>query len=93
MVNGIKAIGPIWRLPGFVGAVWELADKVQQSQLEPAEITESVVADHLDTRHWLDPDLLTPTSGEMRDSNFLLLQISYAEFVVTPTVWPDFWKP
>ncbi len=40
-----------------------------------------------------DPDLLIRTSGEMRVSNFLLWQISYAELVVTPTLWPDFRKP
>ena len=37
-----------------------------------------------------DPDLLIRTAGEMRISNFLLWQISYAEFWVTPTLWPDF---
>ena len=40
-----------------------------------------------------DPDLLIRTSGEMRVSNFLLWQISYAELVVTPTLWPDFRRP
>ncbi|MFC1808455.1 undecaprenyl diphosphate synthase family protein, partial [Candidatus Omnitrophota bacterium] len=37
-----------------------------------------------------DVDLLIRTSGEMRISNFLLWQISYAEIVVTKTFWPDF---
>ncbi len=50
-------------------------------------------AQHLYTRNWPDPDLLIRTSGEMRVSNFLLWQISYAELVVTPTLWPDFRKP
>jgi undecaprenyl diphosphate synthase len=45
------------------------------------------------TRKWPDPDVLIRTSGEMRISNFLLWQISYAELVVTPTLWPDFRKP
>jgi undecaprenyl diphosphate synthase len=40
-----------------------------------------------------DPDLLIRTSGEMRLSNFLLWQISYAELVITPTLWPDFRRP
>jgi undecaprenyl diphosphate synthase len=40
-----------------------------------------------------DPDLLIRTSGEMRVSNFLLWQISYAELVITPTLWPDFRRP
>ncbi len=77
----------------IVEAVRELAEKVKSGQLEPAEITERLLADHLYTRHWPDPDLLIRTSGELRVSNFLLWQISYAEFVVTPTLWPDFRKP
>lgn len=36
-----------------------------------------------------EPDLLIRTSGEMRISNFLLWQISYAEIYVTDTLWPD----
>jgi undecaprenyl diphosphate synthase len=48
------------------------------------------VAAHLDTAGMPDPDLLIRTSGEMRLSNFLLWQISYAELVVTQTHWPDF---
>ena len=77
----------------IVEAVRELAAKAKSGQIEPAEITERVLADHLYTRQWPDPDLLIRTSGEMRVSNFLLWQISYAEFVVTPTLWPDFRKP
>ena len=37
-----------------------------------------------------DPDLLIRTSGEMRISNFLLWQISYAELWVTEKFWPEF---
>ncbi len=76
----------------LVEAVREIAGKVKCGALEPAEITEQIVAQHLYTRHWPDPDLLIRTSGEMRISNFLLWQISYAELVVTPTFWPDFRK-
>jgi undecaprenyl diphosphate synthase len=39
-----------------------------------------------------DPDLVIRTSGEMRVSNFLLLQSAYAEFIFTPVLWPDFTK-
>ncbi|MCW5558208.1 MAG: isoprenyl transferase [Verrucomicrobiae bacterium] len=77
----------------IVEAVRSIADRVKCGTLEPAEINERVVSEHLYTRHWPDPDLLIRTSGEMRVSNFLLWQISYAEFVVTPTLWPDFRKP
>ena len=37
-----------------------------------------------------DPDLLIRTAGEMRVSNYLLWQISYAELFVSPVLWPDF---
>lgn len=74
----------------IVEAVRGIASKVKLGRIEPAEINEKVIADHLYTRHFPDPDLLIRTSGEMRVSNFLLWQISYAELVVTSTLWPDF---
>ncbi|MBK8002339.1 MAG: isoprenyl transferase [Verrucomicrobia bacterium] len=77
----------------IIEAVRDIAAKVKAGRLEPEEINEQVIAQHLYTRHFPDPDLLVRTSGEMRVSNFLLWQISYAELVVTPTLWPDFRKP
>ena len=77
----------------IVDAVRRVAEKVRAGQIEPADITEKVLSDHLWTRNIPDPDLLIRTSGEMRVSNFLLWQISYAELVITPTLWPDFRKP
>lgn len=77
----------------IVDAVREIAAGVKQGRIEPAEITERTVAEHLYTNQWPDPDLLIRTSGELRISNFLLWQISYAEFVVTDTLWPEFRKP
>ena len=76
----------------IVDAVRRLAEKVKTGQIEPADITEKVISDHLWTRNIPDPDLLIRTSGEMRVSNFLLWQISYSELVITPTLWPDFRK-
>ena len=76
----------------IVEAVRDIAAKAKAGKLEPAEINERVLAEHLYTRHFPDPDLLIRTSGEMRVSNFLLWQISYAELVITPTFWPDFKK-
>ncbi len=76
----------------IVEATRAIAAKVKDGKLDPAEITERVIADHLYTSPWPDPDLLIRTSGEVRVSNFLLWQISYAEFVVTETLWPDFRK-
>jgi undecaprenyl diphosphate synthase len=69
-----------------------IAEKVEKGKLDPAEINEAVISQHLYTRNIPDPDLLIRTSGEMRVSNFLLWQISYAELVVTATLWPDFRK-
>jgi undecaprenyl diphosphate synthase len=77
----------------IVEAVRSIASKVKAGKIEPAEITEKVMAEHLYTRQWPDPDVLIRTSGELRLSNFLLWQISYAELVVTPTLWPDFRRP
>jgi undecaprenyl diphosphate synthase len=75
-----------------VEAVRAIAGKVRQGRLDPAEINEQTVSQHLYTHKFPDPDLLIRTSGEMRVSNFLLWQISYAELLVTPTLWPDFRK-
>lgn len=54
------------------------------------EITEELISSYLDTSAIPDPDLLIRTSGEHRFSNFLLWQLSYAEFYTTKTLWPDF---
>lgn len=76
----------------IVEAVRGIAAKVKKGVLDPAEIDEHVLAQHLYTKGIPDPDLMIRTSGEMRVSNFLLWQISYAEFVITSTLWPDFRK-
>ena len=77
----------------IVDAVREIAAKARAGKLDPADINEQVISQHLWTCNYPDPDLLIRTSGEMRVSNFLLWQISYAEFVITPTLWPDFRRP
>jgi undecaprenyl diphosphate synthase len=76
----------------IVEAVRRICEEVQRGKLDPADITEEVISQHLWTRNIPDPDLLIRTSGEMRVSNFLLWQISYTELVITPTLWPDFRK-
>ncbi len=73
-----------------VDAVREIARKVQRKELSPEVIDEETIAAHLYTAGRPDPDLLIRTAGEMRVSNFLLWQISYAELWVTPRCWPDF---
>jgi undecaprenyl diphosphate synthase len=74
----------------IVDAIREMAGEVAAGRLSPDAIDEQTVADHLYTRGMPDPDLLVRTAGEMRVSNFLLWQISYAELWVTGTHWPDF---
>jgi len=71
-------------------AARRLAEKVAHHELDPAAIDEAAFAAELYTAPWPDPDLLVRTSGEMRVSNFLLWQLAYAEFHVTPVLWPDF---
>ncbi|MGH7131503.1 MAG: polyprenyl diphosphate synthase [Phycisphaerales bacterium] len=71
-------------------AVRAIARRVQCGELMPDEIDEAVIGRSLYTAGLPDPDLLIRTAGEMRVSNYLLWQISYAELHVTPVLWPDF---
>jgi undecaprenyl diphosphate synthase len=71
-------------------AVRAIARQVQAGTLAPEAITESIIAHNLYTAGMPDPDLLIRTAGEMRVSNYLLWQISYAELFVTDVCWPDF---
>lgn len=74
----------------ITAAARALAEKVQQGEIKPEDITPEMLGSHLYTADMPDPDLLIRTSGEMRISNYLLWQISYAEIHVTDTLWPDF---
>jgi undecaprenyl diphosphate synthase len=74
----------------IVDAVRSIAGRVKGGALAPAEIDEATISDSLYTAGMPDPDLLIRTAGEMRVSNYLLWQISYAELWVTPVCWPDF---
>ena len=69
-----------------------IAREAKAGTLDPEPVDEKTFAQHLYTRDLPDPDLLIRTSGEMRVSNFMLWQISYAEIYVTPVLWPDFGK-
>jgi undecaprenyl diphosphate synthase len=71
-------------------AVREIARKARDNELRPDEIDEQTISDHLYTTGMPDPDLLIRTAGEMRVSNYLLWQISYAELFVSDVLWPDF---
>ncbi len=71
-------------------AVRALVEDCDNKRLNKEEINEETLSRYLDTHPWSDPDLLIRTSGELRLSNFLLWQISYAEMHISPTLWPDF---
>lgn len=76
----------------IVRAVKKISWKCVEGQLDADNIVEADVTAHLDTHGMPDPDLLIRTGGEGRLSNFLLWQLSYAEIIFTPTMWPDFRK-
>jgi len=71
-------------------AVKKIARKYKNGKLQLRDIDEQCISRHLYTAGLPDPDLLIRTANEMRVSNFLLWQISYTEFYVTKTLWPDF---
>ena len=73
-------------------AVRQIAMEVQKGDLSIDSIDEMTISKHLTTRYFPDPDLLIRTGGEQRLSNFLLWQLSYAEFYFTEVYWPDFRK-
>ena len=64
--------------------------RIAEEKISPNLITENVISDHLDTAGIPDPDLLIRTSGEERNSNFLLWQLAYSEFYFSSKYWPDF---
>ena len=74
----------------IVDAIHKIGTKIQDNELKPDQVTEKIVSDHLYTAGMSDPDLLIRTAGEMRISNYLLWQISYAEIWTTETMWPEF---
>ena len=73
-------------------AAKQLVKRARQRELSPDDVDEKLFSNYLYTKGLPDVDLLIRTSGEFRVSNFLLWQISYAEIIVTKTLWPDFKK-
>lgn len=67
-----------------------MLEDYERDALQKEEINEQTINRYLDTKNLKDPDLLIRTSGELRVSNFLLWQISYAEIHIAPVLWPDF---
>jgi undecaprenyl diphosphate synthase len=74
-------------------ATKKIAEEVAAGNLDPKSITERTITDHLYLPDVPDPELMIRTSGELRLSNFLLWQLSYSEFYITDTYWPDFREP
>jgi undecaprenyl diphosphate synthase len=73
-------------------AAKKIAQEYKNEKLRLKDIDEQCISRHLYTVGLVEPDLLIRTANEMRISNFLLWQISYSEFYVTKTLWPDFKK-
>ena len=68
------------------------SDDAMDVNKEIEALTEQAFAGYLDTAGMPDPDLVIRTSGEFRISNYLLWQSAYAEYYITPVLWPDFTK-
>lgn len=71
-------------------ALKQIASLIETGLLKATDVDEQLISENLYTSGMPDPDLLIRTSGEMRISNFLLWQISYAELWVTEKFWPEF---
>ncbi len=76
----------------IVDAAKKISEEVKSGKISSDEIDEKLFSQYLYAPEIPDPDLMIRTSGELRLSNFLLWELSYAEFYVTDTYWPDFDK-
>ena len=76
----------------IVRASRKLARMAASGELKPEDVTEDTISGLLDTAGIPEPDLLIRTCNEQRISNFLLWQLAYTEFYITPVAWPDFTK-
>jgi undecaprenyl diphosphate synthase len=74
----------------ITNAIKQIGQQIADGQLQPNDISDELIAQHLTTAGIPDPELLIRTSGECRVSNFLLWQIAYTEFHFTEVLWPDF---
>ncbi len=74
----------------IVEAAKRVAKDAIKNKIDIDSLNEDLFSGYLFTAGLPDPDFLIRTSGEMRISNFLLWQLSYAEIYFTNTYWPDF---
>lgn len=73
-----------------VDAVREIVNDAAAGRLQPADVNEELISEHLYHPELPEPDLVIRTAGEQRISNFLLWQAAYAEYHVCPEPWPAF---
>jgi undecaprenyl diphosphate synthase len=76
----------------IIDATKKLAADVKKGKRKLKDIDDNVFKEYMYTAGMTDPDLLIRTGGEMRVSNFLLWQVSYAELFFTSVYWPEFKK-
>ncbi len=76
----------------ITNAVKKIAQQVKTGSIQPEEVTDDLLKQHLSTANFPDPELMIRTSGEYRISNFLLYELAYAELYFTDVRWPDFRK-
>ena len=74
----------------IVHAIREIAEKAKNNEIDPDDIDEALISEHMYTKGEPDPDLIIRPSGEHRTSNFLLWQSAYSEYVIMDILWPDF---
>ncbi len=76
----------------IIDATIKLAADVKKGVRKLKDIDDDVFKEYMYTADMTDPDLLIRTGGEMRVSNFLLWEVSYAELWFTSVYWPEFKK-
>ena len=76
----------------IVDVAKSIAREAAAGNLNPDNIDETTIQQHLYHPEIPDVDLMIRTGGDMRVSNFLLWEIAYAELFFTPVLWPDFRK-
>ncbi|PCM43438.1 polyprenyl diphosphate synthase [Marinobacter sp. ANT_B65] len=74
----------------IVQATRQVAEKVKQGLLQPSDITDDLIQQHLSIGDLPLPDLMIRTAGEQRISNFMLWHLAYTELYFSPVFWPDF---
>ena len=74
----------------MVRAFQALATEIREGKIDPSEISENLITEHLCLAHLPEPDLFIRSGGETRISNYLLWQLAYTELYFTDCLWPDF---